>query len=56
MQAIKYYFLYFLNPLFLSTFAFVFRWIASARLFQKITRAKTGEPCTSTQKAQTSKR
>ena len=37
-----------------STFAFVFRWIASARLFQKITRAKTGEPCTSTLKAQTS--
>lgn len=53
MQAIKYYFLYFLNPLLPSNFALVFRWIASARLFQKITRAKTGEPCTSTQKAQT---
>lgn len=45
--------LYFLLP-FTSNFALVFRWIASASLFQTITRAKTGEPCTSTQKAQTS--
>lgn len=37
-----------------SIFALVFRWIVSASLSKKITRAKTGEPCTSTQKAQTS--
>lgn len=37
-------------------FALAFRWIVSARLSQKNVRAKTGEPCTSTQKAQTSKK
>lgn len=45
--------LYFFFPV-TSTFALVFRWIASVSLSQKTTWAKTDEPYTSTPTAPTS--